>query len=88
MDIEEFIKKAQEELYEGGNAKVAEELLPKAAEMGSGHAAHELGVLYITGAEGVAPDHEKIQYWLEKSLESGFEGTIATDPEWFRKFVT
>jgi len=60
----------------------------KAAEMGSGHAAHELGVLYITGGPGVEPNREKGQYWLEKSLESGFESTIATDPEWFRKSST
>lgn len=85
MDIEELIKKAQEELYEGGYSKVCEKLLLRAADLGSGHAAHELGVLYITGGEGVAPDHEKSQYWLDKSLESGFEGTIASDPEWFRR---
>lgn len=85
MDADELIRRAQKELLENGNLKLAEKLLLKAAESGSGHAAHELGVLYITGGEGVEQNREKSQYWLEKSLESGFEATIASDPEWFRR---
>lgn len=85
MDVDTLIKDAQIEHLENGNSLKAEELLTKAAEAGSGHAAHELGVLYTTGGKGLNPDHEKSQYWFEKSLESGFEKTIATDPEWFRK---
>jgi hypothetical protein len=41
--------------------------------------------LYITGGEGLKPNYEKSQYWLQKSLESGFEATVASDPEWFKK---
>ena len=88
MNAEELIKKAQLEHFENNNLSEAEKLYLMAAEMGSGHAAHELGVLYITGGPGVEPNSEKSQYWLEKSLESGFESTIATDPEWFRKKST
>jgi len=85
MDIAELIEKAQKERFENGNIKLAERLYFQAAEMGSGHAAHELGVLYICGGNGVEIDHNKSQYWLQKSLDSGFEKTIASDPEWFRK---
>jgi len=85
MDIDKLIQKAQEEHFENGNFKQAEKLYLEAAKLGSGHAAHELGILYIAGGEGVKPNKEKSQYWLEKSLESGFEKTIATDPEWFKK---
>jgi len=85
MDIANLIKEAQAEYLENGDIVKAEKLLLKAAEAGSGHAAHELGVLYSLGGEGLESSHEKSQYWLEKSLESGFEKTIATDPEWFRK---
>jgi TPR repeat protein len=85
MDIVNVIKEAQTEYLENGDIVKAEKLLLKAAEAGSGHAAHELGVLYIVGGEGLEPNHEKSQYWLEKSLASGFEKTIASDPEWFRK---
>ena len=84
MNADEIIKKAQKEHFENGNFKLAEELYLEAAELGSGHAAHELGVLYVVGGEGIEPDHEKSQYWLEKSLESGFESTIAIDSEWFK----
>ncbi|MDH5217393.1 MAG: hypothetical protein OEX19_06850 [Gammaproteobacteria bacterium] len=85
MNADELIKKAQIEHYENNNVVEAEKLYLKAAELGSGHAAHELGVLYIVGGPGVETDHEKSQYWLNNSLESGFENTIATDPEWFKK---
>ena len=84
METDQLIKLAQEKQL-NGNVVEAEKLFIKAAELGSGHAAHELGVLYIGGGEGVEPNHEKSQYWLEKSLASGFEATIATDPEWFKK---
>lgn len=88
MDAGDLIKKAQIEHFKNHNLVEAEKLYLKAAELGSGHAAHELGVLYISGGPGVEPDYEKSQYWLEKSLESGFESSIATDPEWFRKKST
>ena len=88
MDIDKLIKQAQEEHFEKGDLNKAEKLYLEAANRGSGHAAHELGVLYIAGGDGVEPNYEKSQYWLEKSLESGFEQTISTDPEWFRKQAT
>ncbi|MCG8014899.1 MAG: hypothetical protein JAY97_01695 [Candidatus Thiodiazotropha sp. 'RUGA'] len=88
MSPEELINKAQKERFEGNNLIEAERLFLQAANMGSGHAAHELGVLYITGGSGVIQDSTKSQYWLEKSLDSGFEETVATDPTWFRKDVS
>ena len=84
MDIDEIINKAANEFLEG-NGKEAERLYLIAANQGSGHAAHNLGVLYITGAPGVSTDKEKALHWLNYSLESGFEETISTDPEWFKK---
>ena len=84
MEIDQIIKLAQSKLLDG-NLLEAEQLFLKAAELGSGHAAHELGVLYIIGGEGLEPNYEKSQFWLEKSLALGFEETIATDPKWFRK---
>ena len=84
MDIEKLIKLAHEKRF-NGDVVEAEKLYIKAAEQGSGHAAHELGVLYITGGKDLEPDHARSQYWLEKSLDSGFEETIASDPEWFKK---
>ena len=84
MDIDEIINKAANEFLEG-NGKEAERLYLIAANQGSGHAAHNLGVLYITGAPNVNIDKEKALHWLNYSLESGFEETISTDPEWFKK---
>ena len=86
QDINNLIQHAQKEQFEKDNLKKAEELFLKAAELGNGHAAHELGTLYIVGGKGIKIDFEKSRYWFEKSLASGFEATIATDPEWFRKF--
>lgn len=84
MSPEELILEAQKDLEKGGYTTVSESLLLEAAKLGSGHAAHELGVLYIAGGKGVEPNREKSQYWLNKSLESGFEATVATDPMWFK----
>jgi len=85
MEVDELIKEAQKEHFVNGNFKLAEKLYLEAAKLGSGPAAHELGILYIAGGDGVEPNKAKSQYWLEKSLESGFEKTVATDPEWFKK---
>ncbi len=85
---QELISKAQIELLENQNGLVAEELLLQAAELGSGHAAHELGVLYISGFGDLKASPKQSRFWLEKSLERGFEQTIASDPEWFKKSNT
>lgn len=85
MEIDELIYKAQKARFENSNLKLAEELFLKAAKLGSGHAAHELGVLYMVGGKGIEISPEKSRYWLEISLESGFEETISSDPEWFNK---
>ena len=81
---QEIISKAQIERFENQNGLAAEELLLKAANLGSGHAAHELGVLYGTGCGSLKVNPEQAKFWLEKSLERGFEQTIASDPEWFK----
>ena len=80
---EENVKNAQQALM-SGNGKEAEMLFLKAANAGSGHAAHELGVLYIGGAPGIKPNKEDSQKWLNISLKLGFEASIATNPEWFK----
>jgi len=84
MDIDKLIAEAHVKRFNGDDVS-AERLYLEAAIHGSGHAAHELGVLYITGGNGIDPDFNKSQYWLQISLESGYEGTIASDPEWFKK---
>jgi len=68
-----------------GEGERAEQLLLSLAQAGHGRAAHNLGVLYITGAPGVARDVERAQYWLGKAYDSGFEAKVASDPLWFRK---
>lgn len=85
MDLDALVFEAQKVRLEDGDSLKAEELLLKAAQVGSGHAAHELGVMYITGEKEVKKNKEKAIFWLEKSLASGFEASIATDPEWFRE---
>ena len=84
MQIDELIAMAHDKRF-GGNVIAAEKLYLEAAERGSGHAAHELGVLYSTGGDGLEPDFDKSQHWFRKSVESGFEATIASDPEWMLK---
>jgi TPR repeat protein len=71
--------------WEACNLAKAEELLLKAAEAGSGQAAHNLGTLYIVGGPGVKADPVKSRHWFEKALASGFEATVSSDPTWFRK---
>jgi len=82
---QKLISKAQTELFENQNGLKAEKLLLEAAELDSGHAFHELGILYGTGCKNLKPNPKQARFWLEKSLESGFEETIASDPEWFKK---
>jgi TPR repeat protein len=84
MNIEEIIKSAQKEWLDNHDGIKAEALLIQATNLGSGHAAHELGVLYGTGCNNLQPNKEKSLYWLNKSLESGFEKSIASDPKWFK----
>ncbi len=88
MDTAEIILKAQKILLEDQDGLTAEELLLKAANRGDGHAAHELGVLYGVGCGELKANLEKGRYWLEKSLELGFEKTVASDPEWFKNEST
>ncbi len=80
---EENVKKAQKALI-SGNGKEAEKFFLKAANAGSAHAAHELGVLYMTGAPDVIPNKIESQKWFTMSLQAGFEASIASDPEWFK----
>ncbi|MCU8028783.1 hypothetical protein [Shewanella sp. SM73] len=75
---------AMEALFAGDGAR-AELLLLSLAEAGSGCAAHNLGTLYITGAPGVSPCVKKSQHWYQRSLDLGFEVTVASDPDWFKR---
>jgi TPR repeat protein len=73
------------EVLIAGDGKIAESLLLALAKSGSGPAAHNLGTLYVTGAAGVSPDAERSAYWYQRAVDSGFEATIASNPEWFKK---
>lgn len=85
ISIEELIKQAQVEDLTNSNYELALNLYLKAAEMGSALAAHELGIMYRVGRPSIQPDLKKSDFWLEKSLASGMEVSIATDPKWFKK---
>ncbi|MDP2995446.1 MAG: tetratricopeptide repeat protein [Anaerolineales bacterium] len=50
----------------------AVDLLTKAAELGIGVAAHNLGTLYLTGYPDIELDHEKSQQWFQRARELGF----------------
>ena len=84
MDQAKKIELAQFELFENNNAVLAERLLLEIAEQGNGHACHELGVLYSMDQNALKANKEKSVYWLNKSVELGFEKTIATDTSWFK----
>ena len=84
MDSAQLITLAHEKRF-NDDLIGAEKLYLEAAKQGRGHAAHELGVIYIIGGDGLKPDYEKAQYWLPISLASGFKATISSDPEWFNK---
>lgn len=84
MNTVKMINDAIKEIAFGDGAE-AEKTLLYLAKQGIGHAAHELGVLYIVGANGVEPDKKKSKYWLNRSLESGFEASIASAPNWFKE---
>ena len=73
------------EAWIAGDCRKAELLLLAAAKAGSGNAAHNLGTLYATGGEGVSSDLEKSRLWYQKSLDSGYEETVSSDPEWFKR---
>lgn len=73
------------EAWLAGDRLKAESLLLSAARAGSGHAAHNLGTLYAIGGPGVAASIEKSRAWYQVSLDSGFEATVASDPEWFKR---
>lgn len=72
------------DLHLQGSSAKATRILSDLANAGNGHAAHELGVLLLAGGADFPADREAGVKWLEKSVELGFEETIATDPEWFR----
>ena len=72
------------QLHLRGDSAHAARILNNLAEHGNGYAAHELGVLYLTGGADLAVDREAGLKWLQRSVELGFEATIASDPEWFR----
>lgn len=84
MNQAEKIKLAQTELFEKQNPRLAETLLLEVAQQGNGHACHELGVLYAVGCGDLKVDREKSVFWLDKSVELGFEQTIASDPLWYK----
>ncbi len=84
MNQEKEIERAQTELFEKGNPFMAETILLEVAKQDNGHACHELGVLYLHGCLGLKSNKEKAMFWLEKSVELGFEKTVATDPFWFK----
>ena len=85
MNQAKQIELAQLELFENRDPFLAEKLLIEVANQNNGHACHELGILYSTGCDDLKPNREKSLYWLEKSVELGFEKTVATNPTWFKE---
>lgn len=83
MDAEAQINKAMEH-WISGELAMAEGLLLDAAKSGSSLAAHNLGTLYAIGGPGVEQDTNKSRQWFEAALASGFEATVASDPQWFK----
>ena len=83
MNQAKQIEQAQLELLENRSPLKAEQLLLEVAKKDNGHACHELGVLYSIGCDELKADKEKSVYWLKKSVELGFEQTVATEPLWF-----
>ncbi len=84
MNQAKQIELAQIELLENRSPLKAVKLLLEVAEMDNGHACHELGVLYSVGCDALKADKVKANYWLEKSVELGFEQTVASNPLWFK----
>jgi len=81
MPTEEELIAQGNQAFLNGDGSITESLYLQAAKRGNGRAAHNLGVLFITGTPGVAPDDAKSQCWLNFSVESGFEAEIATNPK-------
>ncbi len=73
------------EAWLAGDCVKAESLLLAAAEAGNGHAAHNLATLYAAGGPGVCSDFEKSTFWYQRAVDSGFEATVSSDPEWFKR---
>ena len=55
----------------------AERWLKVCAEAGDGHAAHNLGALYLR-----LDQPESARRYFQLAVDSGFEATVASDPNW------
>lgn len=56
--------------------------LTRAAEKGSGNAAHNLGTLYLTGEPDIPRNPEESRKWYRKAHDLGF---IVTNEDWYRR---
>jgi TPR repeat protein len=64
------------EFYDLKDYKQALPLLSEASELGNAEAMSLLGTMYLMG-EGVKENGEKAEYWLQNSIEGGYEGAIS-----------
>ncbi|GAB3535712.1 sel1 repeat family protein [Photobacterium alginatilyticum] len=71
MTKEEELIRAGADAIIAGDWDLAVSLFTEAYNLGSGSAAFNLSEMYKTGM-GVAQDHGKHQYWLERSKELGY----------------
>lgn len=60
----------------GRDVKQAVCLLTRAAELGVGLAAHNLGTLYLTGYPDIEFNPEQSQRWFQRARELGFDPAI------------
>jgi len=65
--------------------KEALKWLKQAAEAGDGCAAHNLGTLFLTCEPEIPRNPEESQRWYQLAYDLGFEETVASDPQWFKR---
>ena len=58
--------------------------LTTAADAGYGHAAHNLASCLFSGGPGVVRDAERAARYMQVAVDSGFEATVSSDPQWWK----
>lgn len=70
-----------------GDAAVSDEgvrLLRTLGDAGNGHAAHNLATALMTPAPARERDQAGFKHYMAIATESGFEASVASDPDWWR----
>ncbi|HXC53410.1 MAG TPA: hypothetical protein VN634_21165 [Candidatus Limnocylindrales bacterium] len=58
--------------------------LRTAADIGYGHAAHNLATALSTGGPDSPPDRTEFLKYMEIAHRSGFEASVSSDPLWWK----